>query len=392
MKLNSNYDNLKQNYLFATIEQKVQEFKEKNPSRELIYMGIGDVTLPLSKSVTEATKRAADEMATAEGFRGYGPYRGYAFLLDAIAGYYAKFGVELCHEEIFVGDGAKTDTACFSDIFAKENVIAVSDPVYPVYFDSNVMDGREITLIAATRENGFLPMPSADLKADVIYLCSPSNPTGAVYTKEQLKAWVDFANERDALLLFDAAYEAYITDPDLPHSIFEVEGARTCAVEFCSLSKNAGFTGTRASYVIIPKELERDGKNIGKVWLRRQSTKFNGTPYIIQRACEAVFTEEGQREVAEMVGYYQENARMLVEAFREFGIFFTGGVNSPYIWFEAPKGHTSWEFFDILLNEVGIVSTPGAGFGVNGEGFLRLTAFNTHENTKKAVELLKTVL
>ena len=392
MKLNSNYDNLKQNYLFATIEQKVAEFKENHPERELIYMGIGDVTLPLSASVTRATKEAADEMATAEGFRGYGPYRGYGFLLDAIAAYYKKRGVDLVHEEIFVGDGAKTDTACFSDIFAKENVIAVSDPVYPVYFDSNVMDGREIVLIAATRENGFLPMPDADLKADVIYLCSPSNPTGAVYTKEQLKAWVDFANERDALLLFDAAYEAYITDPQLPHSIFEVEGARTCAVEFCSLSKNAGFTGVRASYVIIPKELERDGKNIGKLWLRRQSTKFNGTPYIIQRATQAVFTEEGQREVREMVGYYQENARMLVEAFREFGIFFTGGVNSPYIWFEAPKGKTSWEFFDILLNEVGIVSTPGAGFGVNGEGFLRLTAFNTHENTKKAVELLKKVL
>lgn len=392
MKLNSNYDNLKQNYLFATIEQKVAEFKENHPERELIYMGIGDVTLPLSASVTRATKEAADEMATAEGFRGYGPYRGYGFLLDAIAAYYKKRGVDLVHEEIFVGDGAKTDTACFSDIFAKENVIAVSDPVYPVYFDSNVMDGREIVLIAATRENGFLPMPDADLKADVIYLCSPSNPTGAVYTKEQLKAWVDFANERDALLLFDAAYEAYITDPQLPHSIFEVEGARTCAVEFCSLSKNAGFTGVRASYVIIPQELERDGKNIGKLWLRRQSTKFNGTPYIIQRATQAVFTEEGQREVREMVGYYQENARMLVEAFREFGIFFTGGVNSPYIWFEAPKGKTSWEFFDILLNEVGIVSTPGAGFGVNGEGFLRLTAFNTHENTKKAVELLKKVL
>ncbi|MBR6530570.1 MAG: LL-diaminopimelate aminotransferase [Clostridia bacterium] len=392
MKLNSNYDNLKQNYLFATIEQKVSEFKANHPDRELIYMGIGDVTLPLSKSVTEATHAAADEMATSAGFRGYGPYRGYGFLLDAIADYYAKRGVELSHEEIFVGDGAKTDTACFSDIFSRDNVVAVADPVYPVYYDSNVMDGREVTLIAATRENGFLPMPSADLKADVIYLCSPSNPTGAVYTKEQLKAWVDFANANDALILFDAAYEAYITDPALPHTIFEVEGARTCAVEFCSFSKNAGFTGTRASYVIIPKELERDGKNIGKVWLRRQSTKFNGTPYIIQRAAAAVFSDEGQKEVREMVGYYMENARMLVEAFEEFGVFYTGGVNSPYIWFEAPKGKTSWEFFDLLLNEVGIVSTPGAGFGVNGEGFLRLTAFNTHENTAKAVELLKKVL
>ncbi len=391
MKLNSNYDNLKQNYLFATIEQKVAEFKLNHPDRELIYMGIGDVTLPLSKSVTEATKRAADEMATAEGFRGYGPYRGYDFLLDAIAGYYQKRGVHLTHEEIFVGDGAKTDTACFSDIFARENVIAVSDPVYPVYFDSNVMDGREITLIAATRENGFAPMPSADLKADIIYLCSPSNPTGAVYTKEQLKAWIDWANENDALILFDAAYEAYITEEHLPHSIFEVEGSRTCAVEFCSLSKNAGFTGTRASFVIIPAELERDGKNIGKTWLRRQSTKFNGTPYIIQRAAEAVFTEEGQKEVAEMVGYYQKNAKMLADCFTQLGVFFTGGINSPYIWFEAPKGQTSWEFFDVLLNEVGIVSTPGAGFGVNGEGFLRLTSFNTHENTARAVELLKKV-
>lgn len=389
MKLNPYYDDLKQNYLFATIEEKVAAIKEAHPGKSLIYMGIGDVTLPLSDSVTAAIKAACDEMATPAGFHGYGPYRGYDFLLDAIRGYYKARGVELARDEIYVGDGAKTDTACFSDLFDRDNVVAVADPVYPVYFDSNVMDGRPITLLAATRENDFLPLPDESLRADVIYLCSPSNPTGAVYSKEQLKLWVDYANAHDALILFDAAYEAYITQDDKPHSIFEIEGARSCAVEFCSLSKNAGFTGTRASYVVIPNVLERGGKNLGKLWLRRQSTKFNGTPYIIQRGAAAVFSEEGQREVRSMVGYYQENARMLASAFTELGVYFTGGVNSPYLWFEAPNGETSWGFFDRLLNEVGVVSTPGAGFGVNGEGFLRLTAFNTHENTKEACERLK---
>lgn len=388
MLLNENYDRLGENYLFATIDEKVRAFAQAHPERELIHMGIGDVTLPLSASVTEATKRAADDMATPVGFHGYGPYRGYDFLLDAIAGYYQKRGVALSREEIFVGDGAKTDTACFSELFSRACRVAVTDPVYPVYRDANLMEGREICFLKATRQNGFLPLPDESLQADLIYLCSPANPTGAVYDRKGLKAWVDFACARDAILLFDAAYEAYITDPSFPHSIFEIEGARQCAVEFCSLSKNAGFTGTRCSYVIVPRELSRAGKSIGKLWLRRQSTKFNGTPYVIQRSAEAVFTPRGQREVAEMVGYYMENARILSEALSALGVYYTGGKNSPYLWFEAPGALKSWDCFDLLLDRTGIVCTPGAGFGDCGEGFLRLTAFNTREKTKQAAQLL----
>ena len=390
VKLNQNYKALQQSYLFSTIANKVKAFQQANPDARIIRLGIGDVTMPLVTPVVDALKNASAEMGVKETFRGYGDEQGYGFLIDAVADYYKReMGVTLGAGSVFISVGAKSDVANFTDLFDNDNVIVIPDPVYPVYMDSNVMLGRKISLIRGTEENGFLPMPTDDLEGDIFYLCSPNNPTGAVYTKQQLKQWVDFALKKGALIFFDAAYESFIVDPDLPRSIYQIEGAERCAVEFCSLSKTAGFTGTRCGYTIVPKEIEIDGQSLNRMWLRRQTTKYNGTAYIIQRGAEAVFTEEGYRACKENIAYYLGNAKVIADTLDELGIWYTGGINSPYIWLKC--GMNSWDFFDRLLNECGIVGTPGSGFGACGEGYFRLTAFNTRENTIEAMQRFKTM-
>lgn len=389
MKPNKNYSNLKESYLFSEIAHRVAAFTKENPDKEMIKMGIGDVTLPLCEAVCEAMKKAVDEMGQAGSFRGYGPEQGYDFLREKILAYYKGRNVELRLEEVFISDGAKSNLGNILDILDKKNRVLIPDPVYPVYVDTNIMDGREIIFADATEENGFLPLPQKDIQADIIYLCSPNNPTGAAYNKEQLGMWVDYANENNALILFDAAYEAFVTEPELPRSIYEIDGARECAIELCSLSKTAGFTGTRCGYTIVPAELRFHGVPLNKLWLRRQTTKFNGVSYIVQRGAEAVFTKEGQKQIRDNIAYYRENARMITETMDELGIWYTGGKNSPYIWMRCPGDMESWEFFDYLLNHAGIVGTPGAGFGKNGDKFFRLTAFSTNEATKKAMEKIK---
>lgn len=386
---NKNYSCLKESYLFSEIARRVAEFTAKNPKQSIIKMGIGDVTLPLCNVVCEAMKQAVNEMGQAESFRGYGPEQGYDFLREKIRAYYEERGTEIEVEEIFVSDGAKSDLGNILDLVDKSNRVLIPDPVYPVYVDTNLMDGREIILAEATEENGFLPLPGKDTRGDIIYLCSPNNPTGAAYNREQLKLWVDYANENHALILFDAAYEAFITDPQLPRSIYEIPGAKTCAVEFCSLSKTAGFTGTRCGYTIVPKDLYFSGMSLNKMWLRRQTTKFNGVSYIVQRGAEAVFTEDGKAQIQENIGYYRKNAEIITKTLDELGVWYTGGKNSPYIWMRCPEGMGSWEFFDRLLNEAGIVGTPGAGFGKNGDNFFRLTAFSGNDATERAMERLK---
>ena len=392
MQINSNYLNLQDSYLFSTIAKKVNAFQAANPQASIIRLGIGDVTLPLCDAVVQALHDAVSEMGVKETFKGYGPEQGYGFLKDAIQHYYASHGVTLKSDEIFISDGAKSDLGNILDIFGTDNVVLIPDPVYPVYVDTNVMAGRKVVFMNANAENGFLPLPDEKVKADLIYICSPNNPTGAVYNREQLKAWVDYANAQDAVILFDAAYECFVKDPALPRSIFEIEGARTCAIEFCSFSKIAGFTGTRCGYTVIPMELSRQGVALHKLWLRRQTTKFNGVPYIVQRGAAAVFTPEGQKQIQENLGYYMENAKIIADAMREMGIWFTGGEHSPYIWLKCPNNMGSWEFFDLLLEKANVVGTPGAGFGVNGEGFFRLTAFGDRENTKEAVARMKKLL
>lgn len=397
-KLNENYQNVKDSYLFAEIARRVKVYEETHPEKaaDIIRLGIGDVTLPLTKSVIEALHEAVDSQAVSETFKGYGPEQGYAFAQEAIADYYARNGVEVKVSDIFISDGAKSDTGNITELFAKDNVVLVPDPVYPVYVDTNTMDGKNIIYMNGTKENNFLPMPDENVKADIIYLCSPNNPTGACYNKEQLEAWVAYALKNDAVILYDSAYEAFITDPTLPRSIYAIEGAKKCAIEFCSLSKTAGFTGTRFSYTVVPEELVFEISNGGtlslhNMWNRRQCTKFNGTPYIIQYAGAKVFTEEGMKECQENIGYYRENAHMIAETLEKKGISFTGGVNSPYIWFECPKGMESWEFFDYLLENAQIVGTPGAGFGENGKNYFRLTSFGKHEKTKEAMERFNTL-
>ena len=392
-KLNENYQNVKDSYLFAEIARRVKVYEETHPEKaaDIIRLGIGDVTLPLTKSVIEALHEAVDSQAVSETFKGYGPEQGYAFAQEAIADYYARNGVEVKVSDIFISDGAKSDTGNITELFAKDNVVLVPDPVYPVYVDTNTMDGKNIIYMNGTKENDFLPMPDENVKADIIYLCSPNNPTGACYNKEQLEAWVAYALKNDAVILYDSAYEAFITDPTLPRSIYAIEGAKKCAIEFCSLSKTAGFTGTRFSYTVVPEELVFETSNgetlsLHNMWNRRQCTKFNGTPYIIQYAGAKVFTEEGMKECQENIGYYRENAHMIAETLEKKGISFTGGVNSPYIWFECPKGMESWEFFDYLLENAQVVGTPGAGFGENGKNYFRLTSFGKHEKTKEAIE------
>ena len=388
MKINKNYLNLEASYLFSTIANKVKAFSEANPGNHIIKLVIGDVTLPLCKDVVIAMERAVLEMGVQETFRGYGPEQGYDFLKSAIRDYYGKRNVSLDLDEIFISDGAKSDLGNILDLFDVDNTVLVQDPVYPVYVDTNIMAGRKIKYLDSNEENGFLPLPTENDKADIIYLCSPNNPTGAVYNKEQLKKWVDFALENNSIILFDAAYECFISDETLPRSIFEIEGAKKCAIEFCSFSKTAGFTGTRCGYTVVPKDLVFDGTMINKMWLRRQTTKFNGVPYIVQKGAAAVFTENGQKEIMENINYYKENAKIITDTLDKLGIWYTGGKNSPYIWLKCPNNMKSWEFFDYLLNNIQVVGTPGAGFGKNGEGYFRLTSFGSKENTIEAMDRL----
>lgn len=384
MKTNTNYQNIADSYLFSTVAKKVNEFAAKYPDKKIIKLGIGDVTLPLCKEVVKALKHASEEMGEKESFHGYGPEQGYEFLKTKLQKYYETHGVNLDNDEIFISDGAKSDLGNILDLFAVDNTVLVPDPVYPVYVDTNIMAGRKVVYIDANADNNFLPLPDKSIKADIIYICSPNNPTGAAYNKEQLKAWVDYAKENKSVILFDAAYECFITDEELPRSIFEIEGAKSCAIEFCSFSKMAGFTGTRCGWTVVPKELENGLLN--KMWLRRQTTKFNGVPYIVQRGAEAVFSEVGQKEIQENLNYYKENAKIISDVLKKHNIWHIGGQHSPYIWLKCPNNMKSWEFFDYLLENIQVVGTPGSGFGRNGEGYFRLTSFGSRENTKEAVE------
>lgn len=399
--VNNNFQRLPGNYLFSTIAKKVNEYKEANPDKSVISLGIGDVTRPLPPAVIKALHDAVDEMADASTFRGYGPEQGYLFLREAIAKEdYAAKGVDISVDEIFVGDGAKSDSGNIQELFYHGARIAVTDPVYPVYVDSNAIAGRagffdaieekwnELIYMPCTEENCFAPQLPGE-KPDVIYLCFPNNPTGSTIPKSELQEWVDYANTVGALIIYDAAYEAYISSDNVAHSIFECDGARTCAIEIRSFSKNAGFTGTRLGFTVIPKELEYGHVKLKDLWARRQGTKFNGAPYIIQRAGEAVYSEEGKAQVKELVGYYMENAKLIRETLEGMGYTVSGGIDAPYIWMKTPDDMESWEFFDKLLTEANVVGTPGSGFGPSGEGYFRLTAFGTHENTREALERIK---
>ncbi len=385
MKFNENFKNIAENYLFAEVADRTKKYASANPDKKIIKLGIGDVTLPLAPAVIKAMHVAVDEMADAKTFKGYGPYEGYSCLREKIQSYYRSFGVEVGVDEIFVSDGAKSDLGNILDIFAKDNTVLVTDPVYPVYVDTNLMAGRKVILADATEENGFLPMPDKKVKADIIYICSPNNPTGAAYTKAQLKEWVDYANAIGAVILYDAAYECFIGDNSLARSVYSVDGAKSCAIEFCSFSKMAGFTGTRCGYTVVPKALG----DANKIWYRRQATKFNGTSYVVQKGAEAVFSQEGQRQIKANIGFYKENAKLISECMDRLKIKYTGGKNSPYIWLKCPDGMNSWQFFDCLLENAQVVGTPGSGFGRNGEGFFRLTAFGGREETEEALERIE---
>ncbi|MDR0223381.1 MAG: LL-diaminopimelate aminotransferase [Oscillospiraceae bacterium] len=394
-RMNGNFLNLKENYLFIEISRRVGEFARQNPGSRLIRMGIGDVTLPLAPAVVEAGKKAFDEMGVKSTFRGYEDSgRGYDFLREAVSGYYKGFGADIPPDEIYISDGAKSDSGNIGDIFSADCAVTVTDPAYPVYVDSNVMGGRDITYASSDESNGFAAAPDLSVKTDVIYLCSPNNPTGSAYTFDQLKKWVDYAVMNKAVIVYDAAYEAFVTEKDKPRSIMLIEGARKCAVEICSLSKTAGFTGTRCGYAVIPKELVLSAPNgeekpFYKLWERRQGSKFNGVSYPVQRAAEAVFSPAGLRQTREAVDYYLGNAGIMAKTLSELGVPFTGGTNSPYVWFKCPNNTDSWEFFDEALHKINVVGTPGAGFGKNGANWFRLTAFNTRENTLEAMKRLK---
>ncbi len=386
MKINENYLNLASNYLFADIAKKVKAFKMQSPDADVISLGIGDVTQPLAPAVIEALHKAADEMATSTTFRGYGPERGYDFLREAIVTHdFRARGINIEADEVFVSDGAKSDTGNFQELLAEDCVVAVTDPVYPVYVDSNVMAGRRIVKLPCTAENGFVPeLPSEHV--DVIYLCYPNNPTGTTLNREQLKVWVDYAIRENVLIFYDAAYEAYIQSEDVPHSIYEIPGAKQCAVEFHSYSKTAGFTGIRCGYTVVPKALGL----LNALWNRRQCTKFNGTSYLSQRAAEAIYTPAGKEQVKATIAYYMENARLMRESLTAMGFTVYGGVDAPYIWVGVEG--SSWEFFEWMLHSAHVVCTPGAGFGPSGEGYVRLTAFGTHENTAEALERIRKTL
>jgi LL-diaminopimelate aminotransferase len=396
--INENFGKLKKNYLFIDIAKRINAYREKYPAKEIIRMGIGDVTLPLPAAAITALKRGADEMGVKETFRGYEDTgRGYDFLKQAVSDYYSDRGIDIPLDDIFINDGAKSDTGNITDIFSEDCKVLVSDPVYPVYVDSNIMGNKNIIYAGATEENGFRAMPEPQVDCDLIYLCSPNNPTGSVYTKDELKVWVDYANAKKAIIIFDAAYEAFIADESLPRSIFEIPGARTCAIEMCSLSKTAGFTGLRCGYAIIPTELfaySHKGVPISvrDTWARRQGSKFNGVSYPVQCAAAAVFSPDGQVQVKANIDYYLENAKLILSTLRALNIPCTGGENSPYIWLKTPNHMDSWEFFDYLLENIQVVGTPGEGFGKNGAGWFRLTSFNTHENTAEAMERLKHLL
>ena len=404
VKVNDNYLKLPGSYLFSAIAKKVNAYTAANPDKKIIRLGIGDVTQPIAPALIQALHDAVEEMGSVETFHGYAPDLGYGFLREAIAaGDYAARGCKIEADEIFISDGAKCDCGNIQEIFSEDAVIAVCDPVYPVYVDSNVMAGRtgeydektgkwsRVIYMPCTAENQFVPELPEETP-DLIYLCVPNNPTGTTLTRDQLKVWVDYANRTGAVILYDAAYEAYIAEPSVPHSIFEIEGARTCAIEFRSFSKNAGFTGVRLGCTVIPKELVRGGVMLHSLWARRHGTKFNGAPYIVQKAGEAVYSPEGREQLKEQVAYYMRNAKVIYEGLKEIGCEVYGGVNAPYIWLLVPGGMTSWEFFDCLLNEAGVVGTPGSGFGPSGEGYFRLTAFGTYENTVEAVERMKNMV
>lgn len=392
MTPNTNYANLKDSYLFYNIAQKTKAYLEANPDKHLYRMGIGDVSLPLCDAVINALHEAVDDQAVKENFHGYMPECGAPFLRKAIADYYAVNGVNVSADEVFVSSGASDELGDILDLFDKDSSALVIEPAYPAYVDANIMAGRNIIHLASGEENGFLPEPDESAVADIIYICSPNNPTGAVFSRNQLQAWVDFANEKGAVILFDAAYEAFIEDESLPHSIFELDGAETCAIEICSLSKTAGFTGTRLGYTVIPKRLIRNGMSLNGMWVRNRTTKTNGVSYIIQKGGAAVFTPEGQEQIHNNIQIYKNNAKVLTEVLDELGIWYTGGKNAPYIWLKCPNGMGSWEFFDYLLNEVQVVGTPGEGFGACGEGYFRFSTFGSPEETKEAARRLVKLL
>ena len=389
---NMNYANLKDSYLFYNISQKIKAYLQKNPDKHLYRMGIGDVSLPLCDAVIKALHEGVSDQAEKDTFHGYMPECGAPFLREIIAGYYGNRGVSLSSEEVFVSSGASDELGDILDLFDRNSTALVIEPAYPAYVDANVMAGRKIEFLASNKENGFLPEPTDDLKADLLYICSPNNPTGAVFSREKLKKWVDYANSNGSVILFDAAYEAFIEDDELPHSIFEIEGAKTCAIEICSLSKTAGFTGTRLGYTVIPKTLERNGMNLNAMWVRNRTTKTNGVSYIIQKGASAVFTSEGQEQIHANIRIYKNNAKVFMKALDELGIWYCGGKNAPYIWMKCPDGISSWEMFDKLLNEIQVVGTPGSGFGKCGEGYFRFSMFGDPEDTKEAAKRISELL
>lgn len=389
---NTNYKNLKDSYLFYYIAQKTKAYLGQHPGAYLYRMGIGDVSLPLCDAVIQALHKAVDDQGIKNTFHGYMPECGDPGLRKTIAGYYKKRNVDLSPEEVFISSGASDELGDILDLFGRDKTVMIMEPAYPAYVDANIIAGNTIIHIPSGEAEGFVPQPDERNRADVIYICSPNNPTGAVFSRERLKQWVDYANRTDAVLLFDAAYEAFIEDEDIPHSIFEIEGARTCAIEICSLSKTAGFTGTRLGYTVIPKELERNGMHLNEMWIRNRTTKTNGVSYIIQKGGAAVFTEEGQKQIRERIQVYKKNAKVLMEALDRLGIWYCGGKNAPYIWMKCPKGMGSWEFFDYLLQEIQVVGTPGEGFGACGEGYFRFSTFGSPEDTKEAAERLVKLL
>ena len=389
---NMHYRDLKDSYLFFNIAKKTKAYLEEHPGTHLYRMGIGDVSLPLCDAVIKALHEAVDDQASPERFHGYMPEPGAPFLRTTIAEYYRKRGVDLSDDEVFVSSGASDELGDILDLFDRGGSSLVIEPAYPAYVDANIMAGRKIVHLASGKENGFLPEPSDDAKADLLYICSPNNPTGAVFNREQLKKWVDFANENGSVILFDAAYEAFIEEEHLPRSIMEIEGAKTCAIEICSFSKTAGFTGTRLGYTVIPKDLVRNGMRLNDMWVRNRTTKTNGVSYIIQQGGAAVFTEEGQKQIHDNIRFYKDNAKILTDALDSLGIWYTGGKNAPYIWMKCPNGMGSWEFFDYLLHEIQVVGTPGEGFGACGEGFFRFSTFGNREDTIEAAKRLKKLL